>query len=88
MDSNETATVTDKQVKFSPLRFIQTVWVIEVAALIAFTIIITVLEGIKRVEIWMQALPQLGLLIAGQGAIAAGGPLVSKALENKNGSGS
>ena len=74
--------MADNKKKHFALNLIQIAWVVEVMVLLAFTFILILFSWTERFAMWTQVMPQLVLLIGGQGAIAGGGPLVSQALEN------
>jgi hypothetical protein len=59
--------------------------VIEVAALILFVFTLILLNRLEQFEALVAVMPQLVLLIGGQGAIAGGGPLVSQAIDSIKG---
>jgi hypothetical protein len=67
------------------LTLIQTAWVVEAAVLIGYTLCMIPLLSPERLSLWLTALPVLSGVIAGQGAAAGIGPLVSKHIQNKGG---
>ena len=65
---------------------LQKAWVLEVIwLLLNFTICLYVFPS--KMDLFMQALPLLTTLIAGQGALAAAGPEVKRLIESKYGGG-
>jgi hypothetical protein len=67
------------------LRLVQAAWVVEVAVIVAYTIIIIAALEPERVSLWLSALPQLILIIAGQGTAAAIGPLAADHIKSRGG---
>jgi len=62
---------------------IQKAWVIEVGLLILYGLIIIPWLPADRIELFLRLLPTYGLLISGQGLIAAGGPRLKAFQENQ-----
>lgn len=60
------------------LYLLRIAWPIEVCACIIFTMVSVFL---RVANTWLEALPMLTILIAGQGVIAAAGPEVKRLLE-------
>jgi hypothetical protein len=67
------------------LAFIQAAWVAEAAALILYTFCAVPLLDTERLSLWLTALPILSGIIAGQGAAAGIGPLVSDHIKTRTG---
>jgi hypothetical protein len=65
------------------LTLIQSAWVIESALLILYTLCAVPLLDTERLSLWLTALPVLSGVIAGQGAAAGIGPLVSDHIKNR-----
>jgi len=71
-----------KKKKAFSLRLLQIAWVIEVAAIIGYTMVAVPLAETVRLGLWLQALPLLTALVGTQGIIAGGGPLLADKLKN------
>lgn len=71
----------EEKKKISPLKVIQIAWVVEAAVVCLQTIIAWwvcyALKGQEYFTSWIGSVPILAALIAGQGAAASVGPLVS-----------
>ena len=62
---------------------IQKAWVVEVGLLILYGLVIIPWLSPVRIELFLRLLPTYGLLISGQGLIAAGGPRLKALQENQ-----
>jgi hypothetical protein len=69
--------------KHFALRFIQTAWVIEVIALIVYTMLVTPLLTLDRLVVWNSTLMVWVTLIGSQGAAAGLGPLAADFIKQK-----
>jgi hypothetical protein len=65
------------------LTLIQSAWVIESGLLIFYTLCAVILLDTERLSLWLTALPVLSGIIAGQGAAAGIGPLVSDHIKSR-----
>ena len=66
------------------LWLLQTMWLIEVAVLIGYTMIAMFFLDVEYLAVWRDIIPLLAALIGGQGAVAFGGPLLADKIHNGN----
>jgi Na+/glutamate symporter len=69
--------------KSPALTFIQLAWVIEVIAVILYTMVSLLLLTTERVSLWMGMLPSIIAIIGSQGAAAGAGPLISDYIKSR-----
>jgi hypothetical protein len=67
-----------------PLRFIQIAWVLEVIALLSYTMLILPLLSTERIGLWVSMLPHILGIIGSQGAAAGLGPLIADYIKTRN----